>query len=102
MRAKKKRTDSARARTSALSENGAECNVGERDGEKERVEKRKGVGDIAPGMIDARSGAADSRRRRRRRRRFPLKVWWSMPGVTFRLNTVTLRTENNGRDAETT
>lgn len=69
------------------------------------VEKRSGLKgrnewNIAPGMIDARSGAADSRHRRRSR--VPLRVWWPMPGVTYRLNTMTLRTENNGRDAETT
>jgi len=47
---------------------------------------------ISPGMIDARSGAADSHRHR-------------VPGVFLApggLNAVTLRTENNGRDAETT
>lgn len=51
---------------------------------------------ISPGMIDARNGAADSHHCRRVPGVSPV------PGVTRGLNTVTLRTENNGRDAETT
>lgn len=52
--------------------------------------------DIASGMIDARSGAVDSRCRRR------ASGVSTVPGVTRGLNAATLRTENNGRDAETT
>jgi len=51
-----------------------------------------------------RSGTADSHRHRRRRRRRRRWVPGVLPvsGVTRGLNTVKLRTENNGRDAETT
>lgn len=70
--------------------------IGAETGDRDGIDGVGVGGGYRPGMIDARSGAADSHRCRRVPGVSPV------PGVTRGLNTVTLRTENNGRDVETT